>query len=174
MILVASLILFGGRRAQYPEVNKVDSLSQRLGLSMAYWEESLRKIVDYKVSRAPVAILLFCVIGFLSGLFGIGAGWAMVPTFNLIMLAPLKVAATSSSVLMGVGDTAAVWQYIKGGAIFPLFAVPCLAGSILGAILGSRIMLKVNAGFVRWIVIAIMFGSGTKLILDGVTRLIHL
>ena len=174
VLLVASLVLFGGKRAQYPEVKNVDGLSQRLRLATAYWEASLGKVVDYRVSRAPVAILLFCVIGFLSGLFGIGAGWAMVPTFNLIMFAPLKVAATSTTVLMGVGDTAAVWQYMKGGAIFPLFAVPCLAGSMIGAILGSRIMIRVNAGFVRWIIIAIMCGSGIKLLMAGVTRLIQL
>jgi uncharacterized membrane protein YfcA len=171
VLIVALLLLFGGKRAQYPEVKNVDGLSHRLGLSMAYWEESLDKVVDYRVSRAPAAVLLFCGAGLLSGLFGVGAGWAMVPTLNLVMLAPLKVAAASSSVLMGVGDTAAVWSYTMGGAIFPPFAVPCLAGSMLGAIIGSRVMVKINAGFVRWLIIAIMIGSGIKLVLDGFARL---
>ena len=174
IILVAAFMVFGGRRAQYPEVKNVDRLSQKLNLAMAYWEESLGKVVDYKVSRASVGVLLFCGSGFLSGLFGIGAGWAMVPSLNLVMLAPLKVAAASSEVLIGMGDTAAVWQYMIDGAIFPLFAVPCLVGSMLGATIGARILVKINAGFVRWIIIAAMFGSGTKLVFDGVTRLINL
>ncbi len=174
VIFVATLIVFGGKRSQYPEVKHVDGFSRKLGLAMSYWEESLGKVVNYEVSRAPVALALFCFTGFLSGLFGIGAGWAMVPTFNLIMLAPLKVAATSTTVLMGVGETAAVWQYMKGGAIFPLFAAPCLAGSMLGAIIGSKIMIRVNAAYVRWIIIAIMYGSGAKLVMDGVTRFMHM
>lgn len=174
VMFVATLILFGGKRSQYPEVKHVDGFSRRLGLAMAYWEESLGKVVNYKISRAPVALTLFCITGFLSGLYGIGAGWAMVPTFNLIMLAPLKVAATTTTVLMGVGDTAAVWQYMKGGAIFPLFAAPCLAGSMLGAIIGSKIMIRVNAAYVRWIIIGIMYGSGAKLVMDGVTRFMHM
>jgi uncharacterized protein len=174
VLVVATLMLLGGGRAQYPEVKNVGGLSQKLRLGMSYWEESLGKVVDYRVCRESVAILVFCVAGFLSGLFGIGAGWAIVPTFNLIMLVPLKVAAASSSVLMGVGDTAAVWQYIKGGAIFPLLAVPCLAGSILGALIGARIMIRVNARFVRWIIIAIMYGAGFKLVLNGISRLINL
>jgi uncharacterized membrane protein YfcA len=173
VVLVALLIFFGGRRVQYPEVKKVDRLSERLGLAMAYWEESIGRIVNYKVSRAPAGIPLFCGVGFVSGLFGLGAGWAMVPALNLVMLAPLKVAAASSSVLMGVGDTAAVWSYLRSQAIFPAFVVPCLAGSILGAILGAKIMVKINAGFVRWIVIVAMFGSGIKLVFDGVMRLIQ-
>jgi len=174
VLIVALLLVFGGRRVLNPEVKNVDRLSQKLGLAMAYWEESLDEVVDYRVSRAPVGILLFCVIGFLSGLFGIGAGWAMIPTLNMVMLVPLKVAGATSSVLIGAGDTAAVWQYMHGGALFPLFAAPCLIGSILGAIIGSRIMVKVKAWFVRWIIIMIMFGAGIKLVLDGISRLGHL
>jgi len=155
-------------------VQKVDSFTERLRLAMAYWEESLGKVVDYRVSRAPVGILLFCGVGFISGVFGLGAGWAVVPGLNMIMLAPLKVAAASSSVLISVGDTAAVWQYIKGGAIFAPFVVPCLIGIMVGAFIGARIMVKAKAGFVRWIVIGVMFGSGIKLVIDGAIRLVQL
>jgi uncharacterized protein len=174
VLLVASLIVSRGKGVQNPEVTRVDRLTKKLGLGMAYWEESQGKVVDYQVTRAPVAIFLFCGIGFLSGLFGIGAGWAMIPTLNLVMLLPLKVAGASSSVLIGAGDTAAVWQYIKGGALFPLFAAPCLIGSILGAIIGSRIMVRVRAGVVRWLVIVIMFAAGARLIFVGISSLIHL
>jgi hypothetical protein len=171
VIFIALLILFGGKRIEYPEVKKVDGFTERIGLSMAYWEESLGRVVDYKVTRAPVSLLLFCGIGLVSGLFGLGAGWAMVPVFNLLMLAPLKVSAACSKVLIGIGDTAAVWPYIMGGGIFPLFAVPCMIGLIVGTIIGAKIMLRVKAGFVRWIIIAIMFGSGIRLIMRGVEML---
>jgi hypothetical protein len=171
VIFIALLILFGGKRIEYPEVKKVDRFTERIGLSMAYWEESLGKVVDYKITRAPISILLFCGIGLISGLFGLGAGWAMVPVFNLLMLAPLKVSAACSKVLIGIGDTAAVWPYIMGGGILPLFAVPCMIGLIVGTIIGAKIMLRVKAGFVRWIIIAIMLASGIRLIIKGVEML---
>jgi uncharacterized membrane protein YfcA len=95
----------------------------------------------------------------------------MVPALNLVMLAPLKVAAASSKVLIGIGDTAAVWPYMMDGGIFALFAVPCVLGLVVGTIIGAKIMLKVKAGFVRYLIIVIMFGSGIKLVLDGVSRL---
>ncbi|WP_156785991.1 sulfite exporter TauE/SafE family protein [Archaeoglobus veneficus] len=174
VIFIALLILFGGKRVEYPEVKNVDSLSERLGLAMAYWEESLGGVVDYKVTRSPVAILLFCGVGLISGMFGLGAGWAMVPVFNLVMLAPLKVAAACSKVLIGIGDTAAIWPYIMGGGIFPLFAVPCMIGLIVGTLIGAKIMLRVKAGFVRYLIIAIMFGSGLKLLQSGLTGLGYL
>lgn len=171
VIGIALLIIFGGRRVEYPEVKEVDSITERLRLSASYYEQSLDKIVSYKVRKAPVGVLLFCFVGLVSGLFGLGAGWAMVPALNLVMLAPLKVAAASSKVLIGIGDTAAVWPYMMDGGIFALFAVPCVLGLVVGTIIGAKIMLKVKAGFVRYLIITIMFGSGIKLVLDGASRL---
>lgn len=171
VIGISGLVLFGGKRVEYPEVNKVDRFTQKLGLNMAYWEESLGKVVNYKVKRAVIAIPLFSGVGMISGMFGMGAGWAMVPVLNLVMLAPLKVAAASSSVLIGMGDTAAIWPYITGGGIFPLIAVPCMIGLVGGVLIGTRIMLRVKASYTRYIIIVLMFASGVKLLIDGVSRL---
>jgi hypothetical protein len=60
---------------------------------------------------------------------------------------------------------------MKDGAIFALFAVPCVIGMVIGTIIGAKIMIKIKAGFVRWLIIAVMAGAGIKLILDGVGRL---
>jgi len=169
--VVAVLLLFWGKKIEYPKVNNVDRFTKRIHLNMSYWEESLGKVVNYRVKRAPIGILLFCFVGLVSGLFGLGAGWAMVPTFNLVMLAPIKVAATSSKVLIGVGDTAAVWPYLMRGGIFPLFAAPCMSGVALGTYIGAKVMLRIRAGFVRYLVIAVLLGSGAKLIVDGIQRL---
>lgn len=171
MLGISGLILFAGKRVEYPEVTKVDGITERLALATSYYEESLRKVVSYKIARAPVGIVLFCFVGFISGLFGLGAGWAMVPTLNLVMLAPLKVAAASSKVLIGIGDTAAVWPYMMDGAIFALFAVPCVVGMAIGTVIGAKIMFRVKVGFVRWLVILLMCGSGVKSVLDGITGL---
>ncbi len=171
VIFIAFLILFGGKKVEYPEVKKVDGFTQRLGLAMSYWEESMGKVVNYKVTRSPVGILLFCGCGIISGMFGLGAGWAMVPVFNLVMLAPLKVAAASSKVLIGIGDTAAVWPYIMRGGIFPLFVVACIIGVVIGTSIGARLMFRVKAQFIRWIIILVMIGAGVKLVIDGINKL---
>jgi uncharacterized membrane protein YfcA len=169
VISLGLMIILGGKRVEYPDVGQVDGFTKRLSLSMSYFEKSLNKVVDYKLKRAPVGILLFCGVGLLSGLFGLGAGWAIVPVFNLVMLAPLKVAAASSSVLISMGDTGAIWPYLTSGGIFPLFAVPCMAGMVLGATIGARLMPRIKASFTRWLVIALMFASGAKLVFDGLS-----
>jgi len=171
VFFIALVFIFAGKRIEYPEVKHVDSFTERLGLAMSYWEESLGKVINYKVTRAWLGLILFSAIGLVSGLFGLGAGWAMVPVLNLIMCVPLKVAATCSKVLIGIGDTAAVWVYITGGGLLPLFTIPCAIGLILGTLVGAKIMVKVKAGFIRWIIIAIMFLAGIRLIQAGLERI---
>jgi hypothetical protein len=171
VILISLLFIFAGNRIEYPEVKKVDKFTERVGLAMAYWEESVGRVVSYQVTRSWVGLILFSGVGLISGLFGLGAGWAMVPVLNLVMMAPLKVAAASSKVLIGIGDTAAIWPYIMQGTIFPLFAVPCMIGLVVGTIIGAKIMLKVKAGFVRYLIIGIMFISGARLIMQSLGML---
>ena len=171
VIGIGCLFIFFGKRTEYPKVENSDSLTRKLDLPMRYWEASLGKVVDYKLTRASVGLILFCGVGLISGLFGLGAGWAAVPVFNMIMLAPLKVAATCSTTMISIGGTAAVWPYIRGGAMFPLFAVPSMTGLIVGALIGSRMMVRIKAGFVRWIVIVVMIGAGIRLISKAVTMM---
>lgn len=171
VVSVGGLIIFGGSKTEYPEACNVDGFTARMGLSMSCWEQSLGRVVHYEVNRAPIGLVLFCFVGLISGLFGLGAGWAMVPTFNMAMLMPLKAAAATSKVLIGVGDTAAVWPYLNHGAILPLLAVPAMIGLVLGTIIGSKILIRIKAGPIRYLIILVMFFSGGKLIFDGITNL---
>jgi uncharacterized membrane protein YfcA len=172
VVFIALLMFIGGKNVEYPQVTKVDSFTERLALGGTYLEKSLGKVLNYRIQRAPVGIILFCFVGVISGLFGVGAGWAMVPVLNLAMFAPLKVAVASSKVLIGIGDTGAVWPYLLNGAIFPLFLIPSITGITLGTTIGARIMPSIKASFIRWLVILILVASGGKLIYDGLNLFI--
>jgi uncharacterized membrane protein YfcA len=167
VVFIGLLMLIAGKQVEYPEVKKVDKFTEKLAISASYWEKSLEKVISYKIARAPVGIILFCIVGLISGLFGVGAGWAMVPVLNMGLLAPVKVAAASSKVLIGIGDTGAIWPYLANGAVFPLFVIPSMAGVVAGTAIGARMMPMIRAGFIRWLVILILFISGGKLIFDG-------
>ncbi len=171
VLLIVLVFVFAGERVDYPEVWQVDKFSRKmervLRLSMSYWEESINKVVSYEVIRPWLGLIIFCGIGFISGLFGLGGGWAMVPALNIGLALPLKVAATCSKVLIGMGDTAAVWAYINMGAIIPLFTIPCAIGLIVGTLIGARIMLKVNTTWIRFLLIVVLTASGLRLILKG-------
>jgi len=156
----------------YPEIGWVDGFTQRLGLGMAYWEESLGRAVEYQVTRSLVGLVVVAGVGFISGTLGLGAGWAITPLFNFVMLVPLKVAAATSAVIISLGDTAAVFPYLMSNSVFPVYAVPTIAGLILGAEVGSRVAVKVKARVIRYVLIAIMLGTGVKLVCTGLAALL--
>ena len=71
--------------------------------------------------------------------------------------------------MISIGDTAAIWPYIKGGGILPLFAVPCMIGVIGGTITGAKLMLKTKATYVRWVIVVVMLITGTRLLIKAIS-----
>jgi uncharacterized membrane protein YfcA len=173
-IILCSLAVYfivGGKKIEWPEVKKVDKFTSWLNLSQPYYEVSLNRVVDYPLTRAGGILAAIIGVGMLSGFFGLGAGWAIVPAQNLIMAVPLKVAAANSGVLLGMGDCIAVWPYLLMGAIIPVFAAPWLVGQVLGGLLGALILIRVKAGFVRYLLIGFMFFACFGLLTKGLYML---
>ncbi len=168
---LAVYFLLGGKKIEWPEVKRVDGFTQWLHLSQPYYEVSLNKVIDYPLTRAGWVILAIIGVGLLSGFFGLGAGWAIVPAQNVIMAVPLKVAAANSGVLLGMGDCIGVWPYLLMGAIIPIFAAPWLVGQVLGGLLGALILIRVKAGFVRYLLIGFMFFACFGLLTKGLGML---
>jgi len=169
-IIIFLLVLYflrGGENTEWPEITKVDRFTRWLHLSQPYYEQSLGKVVDYKVTRAGWTLVSMLGVGLISGFFGLGGGWAAVPALNVIMGVPLKVAAACSGVLLGVGSCTGVWPYLLTGAIIPLFAAPWLVGQVLGGLAGSMLLIRVKAAFVRFILIGLLFFSAYSLITKG-------
>lgn len=168
--IIASLAVYfivGGQKIEWPVVKKVDKFTEKLKLTQPYYEESTCEIIDYKVKNAGIMVFAVIIVGFLSGFFGLGAGWAIVPALNMIMAVPLKVAAACSGVLLGMGDCVALWPYLLKGAIIPMFAAPWLVGQVLGGLVGAYILMRIKAGFIRIILIGIMFFTSYGLICKG-------
>lgn len=173
-VILCSLAVYfivGGKKIEWPEVKRVDGFTKMLNLSQPYYEVSLGKVIDYPLTRAKWVLVAIIGVGILSGFFGLGAGWAIVPAQNLIMAVPLKVAAANSGVLLGMGDCIAVWPYLLMGAIIPVFAAPWLVGQVLGGLLGALILIKVKAGFVRYLLIGFMFFACFGLLTKGLNML---
>lgn len=168
LVFIAVMFIVGGAKTEYPQPKSIDSFSRRMKLYSAYWEESLGKVVEFHATRAALGGFLFFAVGFTGGFFGLGGGWAVVPVLNLLMAVPLKVSAASSGVLLAMGNAAAIWPYITKGSLIPLLAVPWMLGQVVGGILGALILVKIKAGFVRKILIVILFLTSFKLISRGI------
>lgn len=167
VLFVGFYFMRGGTKIEWPEVKRVDRFTQWLNLAQPYYEESLGRVVDYKLTKAWGVLLAIIVVGLISGFFGMGGGFAIVPALNLIMGAPVKVASATSGVLLGIGDCVAVWPYLLAGAIIPIFVAPWLVGQVLGGWVGAFVLIRIKAAFVRFILIGILFFSAFSLITKG-------
>ena len=155
------------KKSEFPQVPAPDALSSALGLHGVFTDGATGRRVDWQVHRTPTGLVVFLVIGVLAGMFGIGAGWANVPALNLLMGAPLKVAAGTSGLVLSLVDSSAAWVYIDKGAVLPMIAVPSVVGMMLGAKIGARLLHVLAGSVIRRLVIGVLLLAGTRALLKG-------
>ena len=167
LILAIAVLMWRSKRSEQPEVPAPDRLGAALGMHGVFHDATRREDVAWHVHRTPAGLALFAGIGFMAGMFGLGAGWANVPVLNLVMGAPLRVSVATSGFLLSVIDTSAAWVYINRGALLPILVVPSVLGVMLGARIGGRLLRTVPAATIRRLVIALMLVAGGRALAKG-------
>ena len=122
---------------------------------------------DWRSRRGVLGIASFGGIGFVGGLFGLGAGWANVPALNLVMGLPLKLAVGTSGLAISLINSSAAWVYIGRGALLPAVAMPSILGVMLGSRIGARLLHGMPSVTVRRIVISVLAVAGARALLRG-------
>jgi len=166
-ILSVVVLMSVSKKSEFPQVSRADALSSMLGINGIYHDLGSGKDILWQVHRTPQALVLFIAIGFMAGMFGLGAGWANVPVLNLVLGAPLKVSVATSSFLLSVVDSSAAWVYINRGAVLPIIVVPSLVGMMLGAFVGVRLLQVVKASVIRSLLIGLLTVAGSRALLKG-------
>lgn len=161
------LIMMKARRTDYPDVRDPDRLSRFLGIAGVYFDRATDREVSWRVHRTLPGLVLFLGIGFMAGLFGIGAGWANVTVLNLLMGVPLKVAVGTSKLIIAITDTSAAWIFLNRGAVLPLIVVPSILGVMLGSWIGVSILLRTSPVRLKYIVMALLAFAGVRSLLRG-------
>jgi uncharacterized membrane protein YfcA len=145
-----------------------DALGVALGMRGAFVDPADGKRSEWAAKRTTAGIVAFAAIGFVGGLFGLGAGWANVPALNLLMNIPLKLAAGTSGLAISLVNAPAAWVYFQQGAMLPIIAAPSLIGVMLGARVGVHLFRVLPAPQVRLFVIALLLFAGLRSLLKGV------
>ena len=101
--------MLSASKSELPHVEQSDSLSTALRITGIYYEPSMNRDIPWKIHRTWPGLFSFIIIGFMAGMFGLGAGWANVPVLNLLMGAPLKISVATSKFLLSITDTSAAW-----------------------------------------------------------------
>lgn len=166
-ILGIVAVMASVKNAELPLVGAPDRLSLALGLHGIYRDGRDGRVVAWQAHRTPAGLAIFVLIGILAGMFGLGAGWANLPTLNLVMGVPLKVSAGTSSFILSLVDSSAAWIYLNQGAVLPMVAAPSVLGMMLGARIGARLLHVLPAIAVRYLVLALLLVAGARALGKG-------
>jgi uncharacterized membrane protein YfcA len=112
----------------------LDTGGDRGKLGGRFYDEESGADVIYRVKRLPAALAVSFVAGNVSAAFGIGGGILKVPALNAWCGVPIRAAAATSSLMIGVTAVASVPIQYAHGFVDP----PVAAAAVLGVLLGSR------------------------------------
>lgn len=167
VILCIVTLMLLAKRADYPFVAVPDPLSLKMGIGGNYTDGASGDAVHWNIHRLLPGFILFLFIGFMAGMFGLGAGWANVPALNLFLGAPLKVSVATSILIIAINGSAASWVYLNQGAVLPVIAVPSVVGMMLGTRIGATMLNRTKPTAIRWIVISFLILAGLRSVLSG-------
>ncbi|HET8646810.1 MAG TPA: sulfite exporter TauE/SafE family protein [Vicinamibacteria bacterium] len=124
----------------------------------------------YRVRRLPVAMFSSLVAGAISGLLGLGGGIIKVPVLNAFCGIPIRVAAATSTFMIGVTAAAsAIVYFSRGDMALPLTAAVVL-GALPGSLLGARLSDRVQARSLKVLMAVVLLVVGARMALEGVWR----
>jgi len=163
-----SMLRTAGDASPDPDAGPPDALADRLRLHGTYHDRPMNRDVRYRVRRSGAGLAISYVAGVVSGLLGIGGGVIKVPTMNLLMGVPLKVATATSNLMIGVTAAASAGVYFLRGDINPFVAAPVAAGVLVGATGGSRVLPRLRNRALRVGFVAVLGWVSVQMIYRGI------
>jgi len=159
-LMSAAMLIRSGRR------NVIEDTGQDPGLLGGRIEEDGKAYV-YHLRRTPVALGSSLGAGAISGLLGLGGGIVKVPVLSTFCGIPIKVAAGTSTFMIGVTAATSAFVYYSRGDLNPeLTAAVCL-GALPASLLGARLSQRVQARSLKLLMAVVLLMVGVRMALEG-------
>jgi hypothetical protein len=170
VVLLASARQMNTRRADafigVEDSNPRDCAS-RLRVHSSYCDTHLHREVLYRVQRLPLGFVLMYGAGLLSALLGIGSGVLKIPAMDTALRLPIKVSSATSNFMIGVTATASGLAYYVRGEIDAGVAGPVALGSVIGSLIGGRILVSVSGTKLRLLFVIVLIVLATQMALSA-------
>ena len=138
-----------------------------LKLHSSYPDRTLGRETAYEVQRVPMGMTLMYGAGLISALLGIGSGVLKIPAMDTALRLPIKVSSATSNFMIGVTAAASAGAYFMRGDIVTALAGPVALGSVVGAVLGARILMLVSNEKLRVLFVTVLVALGIQMLLTA-------
>ncbi|MBM7661443.1 putative membrane protein YfcA [Bacillus mesophilus] len=115
----------------------------------------------------PLAVFISFVVGFTSGIFGIGGGALMVPAMLLLFRFPPHIAVATSMFMILLSSFTSSLTHLFLGNIDWLLTIMLVPGAYLGAKIGVYINTRLKPVTVVRLLRLFLFIFGLRMIIDG-------
>jgi uncharacterized membrane protein YfcA len=132
-----------------------------------FFDEETGRPVVYCVKRMPVALAASFVAGNVSSLVGIGGGVIKVPVLNAWCGIPLRVAAATSALMIGVTATGGAMIYYGNGQLVPAAAAAAVLGVQLGSWAGIRLSARTSVQSLKLLLAAVLATVAVLMFIRG-------
>jgi uncharacterized protein len=167
MLSAQQILARRGERVSAATVAGGGRLVSALRLDSSYPDRAFGRDVAYQVQRVPLGMLLMYGAGLISALLGIGSGVLKIPAMDTALRLPIKVSSATSNFMIGVTAAASAGAYFLHGDIIPAIAGPVALGSVLGSILGARILMVVSSDRVRLMFVIVLIVLAVQMFLSA-------
>ncbi len=121
-----------------------------------FHDEESGRVVTYRIKRMPVALAASFVAGNVSSLLGIGGGVIKVPILNAWCGMPMRAAAATSALMIGVTATGGAIIYYGHGDLQALVAAPAVLGVQLGSWAGMKVTRHASVKWLKLLMAAVL------------------
>lgn len=139
-------------------------------LDSSYPDQELGLDIAYRVERVPVGLILMYVAGVISALLGIGSGVLKVPAMDTALRLPIKVSSATSNFMICVTAAASAGAYFVRGEIVPAITGPVALGSVVGAVLGARLLVSISNQRIRLLFAAVLIAVAAQMLFAGFAK----
>lgn len=110
-------------------------------------------------------------VGLLTGFFGIGGGFVIVPTLMYVMGFPIRMAVGTSFLIVALTSVGGIIGHLKLSDIDSSLTMLVIIGSLVGMVAGARFRKTVQEQSLRKAFAALAGGTGLFLVVDNGIRL---
>jgi len=138
-----------------------------LRLDSSYPEHALGPDIAYRVQRLPMGMMFMFGAGLISVLLGIGSGVLKIPAMDTALRLPIKVSSATSNFMISVTAAGSAGAYFLRGDLVTPVAGPVALGSVIGAVLGARILMRASNASVRLLFVVVLVSFALQMLLQA-------
>jgi uncharacterized protein len=136
-------------------------------LGDTFYDPATKCEITYVPRKVSKGMGISGLAGMISGMLGVGGGVIQVPAMNLVMAVPVKAAAGTSALMVGITAVATSFVFYADNKIDPRIVLPAMIGIIAGAQVGSRLTRRVRTDRLIIVFVLVLLYLGFRLILEA-------